>query len=671
MSLAATSASATVLSSAITSPSSDPAYLATSEAPFSGPLAQSLAISGTVTTDDANAADTVELGCFYVSRTGLPAAFEVETLEGNTLELEVQPDGTFSTAGLSGEQRASLNSLSNEQPCTLRAVPPGTLPSAALAAFRGPRLGMSAYEVFEDVAATGKPSDFYTWDTTLEGYWGWDSASSCGPYARVYDPLSFRREAIEYNADCEGNLDWTNESGTAASMIIDGHNAYGAWAQHEINNKGAGETYVTGEHHALNPLDGSITQTWTEVLMRCVSALGAPADGLKPEAAACPNFAPTGVELLRTITTGQNGLQATVSDRFQSTDGASHVINLEYGEEDNALGEHPSYRFPGDAGFSERAPGSLAAVPSAPATIYFESNPKATEPGDPLQNTPAAITLSAAPDRVVFADRAFDLVYGNRTVPATGALAFTEVLSQGLSLERVQQLAQLGEDRLAGPSVAISSPGSGAVLSTPSVTVTGTASDNFGVASLNVGGAGVPYAGSGPWSSTLALKPGANTITATATDHAGNAAGASVTVTYQPPSPKPGTITLSRIGVAKGLKGKVAVTLACNGPAGSSCVAQITLTSVEKLKHGKLSGVTAKTRSKRVTVGAARVTIPAGKRKTVTIALNATGRRLLARFRRLPTHVVVQLIGPGAKRTTVTAQNVTVQPLAQKHKRKH
>ena len=62
------------------------------------------------------------------------------------------------------------------------------------------------------------------------------------------------------------------------------------------------------------------------------------------------------------------------------------------------------------------------------------------------------------------------------------------------------------------------------------------------------------------------------------------------------------------------------------------------------------------------------MTIAAGKRKTVTITLNATGRRLLARFHRLPAHLVVQLIGAGGKRTTAAAQTVTITP---PHKRKH
>ena len=535
LALASASASATVLTSQVTTPA-DPTFLPTSEAPFLGPLAQALEVSGTVTTDDANASDEVELGCYYTSSIGLPSAIELENFEGLTFELKVHPDGTFSTADLSGEQRVSLERLSDgEQPCTLRAVPPGTLPSADLSAFKGPRVGVSEFSRTELSEGSGA-FDFYGTATTFEGYWGWDSVASCGPYSRLFDPTSFREQGPDYTSDCEANLYSPNESGTAPGIVVDGHNAYATETQRQIHSKGEGETFVTDEHHALNPLDGTMTQTWTEVLMRCESAGGAPVDELHPEAVKCVKFAPSGVKVVRTVATGEGGLQATVTDHFESTDGQAHAIDISYGEEDNGSEENPSYRFPGDGAFSVRAKGDTAAVPAA-ATIYFEVDPPAP---NGLQNPLGAITLSTAPDSVVFAsNQVFELLYPKRTVPASGSLTFTEVLSQALTLERVQQLAQLGEDRLAGPSVAISAPASGTVVSTPSLTVSGSAADNFGVASLNVGGAAVPYAGSGPWSTTVALKPGANTITATAADHAGNVASTSVTVTYVPPAPRP------------------------------------------------------------------------------------------------------------------------------------
>jgi hypothetical protein len=64
------------------------------------------------------------------------------------------------------------------------------------------------------------------------------------------------------------------------------------------------------------------------------------------------------------------------------------------------------------------------------------------------------------------------------------------------------------------------------------------------------------------------------------------------------------------------------------------------------------------TRHRTLTVGTRRVKIAAGKTATATVTLNATGRRLLARFHRLP--VRLRIAVAGQKRSTT--RNVTVRP---------
>jgi hypothetical protein len=94
----------------------------------------------------------------------------------------------------------------------------------------------------------------------------------------------------------------------------------------------------------------------------------------------------------------------------------------------------------------------------------------------------------------------------------------------------------------------------------------------------------------------------------------------------------------------------------------------VTLTTVEKLRHGHLIGVAAaKTHSKTVTVATLTITIPAGQTVKVTLKLNATGRRLLKRFGKLPAHIAAILEGE-AGHHTVVAQNLTIKPVPKKHK---
>ena len=106
------------------------------------------------------------------------------------------------------------------------------------------------------------------------------------------------------------------------------------------------------------------------------------------------------------------------------------------------------------------------------------------------------------------------------------------------------------------------------------------------------------------------------------------------------------------------------------GATGTSCALRSTLSTIEKVRGGKLVAVSAKrktkTRSKELTVGSAELTIPAGQRVTITIALSAAGKRLLAEFGRLPVHLSVVLVSAG-HRSTVIAQNLTVKP-ARRHR---
>lgn len=84
------------------------------------------------------------------------------------------------------------------------------------------------------------------------------------------------------------------------------------------------------------------------------------------------------------------------------------------------------------------------------------------------------------------------------------------------------------------PAISITSPTPSANVSSPTVTVTGTTEPG---ARVTVDGQAVSVDASGLFSIQLSLKEGANLITATATDAAGNSATAQVAVTYTNPAP--------------------------------------------------------------------------------------------------------------------------------------
>ncbi len=90
------------------------------------------------------------------------------------------------------------------------------------------------------------------------------------------------------------------------------------------------------------------------------------------------------------------------------------------------------------------------------------------------------------------------------------------------------------------PLVSITSPADGSNLASPSVTVFGTASDDVGVAKVELSTDGTTWVlatGTASWFSVLILAEGETTIIARATDTSGNAATVSITVTVVTPTP--------------------------------------------------------------------------------------------------------------------------------------
>lgn len=92
------------------------------------------------------------------------------------------------------------------------------------------------------------------------------------------------------------------------------------------------------------------------------------------------------------------------------------------------------------------------------------------------------------------------------------------------------------------PAIAITQPSEGRTFNVTTVNVAGTASDDVGLAKVEVrinSGAWKAASGTTGWSSSVTLVNGSNRLDAMATDTSGNTATASVNVTYEKPAPPP------------------------------------------------------------------------------------------------------------------------------------
>jgi hypothetical protein len=275
-----------------------------------------------------------------------------------------------------------------------------------------------------------------------------------------------------------------------------------------------------------------------------------------PTSGDCALFAPTGVQLTRTVTTSDGGLVVTMNDTWSSTDGQAHSLDLLYDDyaglhSANQQGEQPGFEFPGQSAFSAYQAGATLPGPgAAPGSILVRSNISAPD-GDTSEAV-GAITFSSAPTGFTFASGDELQEHQLLQVPAVGGVSLSYIYSTGYTVAQVQALALVAQDRIEAPTIAITAPIGGTTVSTPTVNLSGVAGAGSGITSVWVGGQTVPVGPGGAWTAAVPLTPGSNTITAFATDGAGATVQAQVTVVYAPP-PGP-AVVVCKVPRIKGMK---------------------------------------------------------------------------------------------------------------------
>ena len=191
-----------------------------------------------------------------------------------------------------------------------------------------------------------------------------------------------------------------------------------------------------------------------------------------------------------------------------------------------------------------------------------------------------------------------------------------------------------------GPALSITTPLNGATVTSPSLPVSGTASDinlgNNGILSVTVNGitaSGGTISGSGTanWSTAITLVSGSNTITVVATDGAGNPTPQTITVTYTPPDTKGPSLSIT--GPANGSTFNSPL-VAIDGTAsdsglGDNGIIQVTVNGViAQNDTASGSGTAGWTEGVKLLQGANTITVVAydgkGNATTQTITLNYT-----------------------------------------------
>ncbi len=356
-------------------------------------------------------------------------------------------DGSFSAPA------ADLSKIQYKL-CRLRAVPAGSVP-VNLAPFRGPLVGGDARRTYRVNGGPndGAPYDFYIWAQQRAGAFDYDSLGSCGIDDAYLNGSTLDIVTTTYycNAWLYYYENFANSSASKRSELrIDGVNAYTPDAARSINLQASPGFPTVHFSLKVDPVSGEATIHESEQLVRC------PDQTFPPTPASCPRFVPTGVRDRRTIVEDHSGHLATITDRFKSTNGKAHRLDLLWQNDQRFFGTGASfdattvaYRFPGQRHYSTHALDDVVDLPrTAPASILIKQ--RGQPDGDPNSGRGAIVydrrATSATFNQLETSHSDFYL-HQHAKVPSRGSAAFHFAYAQAFTQDTVNSLVRLSKKR--------------------------------------------------------------------------------------------------------------------------------------------------------------------------------------------------------------------------------
>jgi hypothetical protein len=643
-----------VTTSNITAPSDGTTVTADDASP------QNVSVSGT---SDGGNTDFVQIDCYFGS--------DVATIQDS---VPVQTGGDFST----DIPATNFSSQSLDQPCVLRAVPqpplgdqPPSEPPGTTSLFTGPTIRLNSVQRQRVTGGPndGKLRDYYLLNIQSDGGFDYHSTGYCGVYdsylwTDVFAPTTPLFYCNDGTLDADGNSGPPQQGlaqATGSELKVDGANAYLAGALPDLfvsglnpeNSPGFPAFSVTT---AFDPSTHAVTITESDTAVKCAPNSG----NYPPDPSGCSSFVPTGIRLDRTIVQSHSGKLAIIRSQWSSTDGAGHHLQLELGNDQHSIAHDIAYEFPWiSSNFQVYNDGALPGPPNGPGRIYVKSSLAAAD-GDTAH--PRGVIVFAGPPKDIrfTADQTGTstisefLADYDFSVPAGGFVRTGFAYGDAFTQAEVTALGDAAQASFPQPSVSINPAGTSF---SGTVTVSGRASDPEGLAGVSVNGTHAALAGDGSWTATVPLSPGHNTLTATATNLYGATAQASTQAGY------------AKLGLAgkPRAKGLFVVFKATCADAGVSCAGNALLVTKERVKGKRVLGLTAKTKTRKLTTGRKRFSVKPGATATIKVPLNKAARKLLARFHKLPVRVTVS-VAAGGVTSSVGGTKVTFHARKKKHR---
>jgi hypothetical protein len=350
--------------------------------------------------------------------------------------INVQAGGSFSYTG-------TIKPLDNTV-CRLRAVPSASIPSAPPDAdpsddtFKGPIIAASRFDVPPGGSFDSTNGGFDAFDSQLTGLFSVISAGGCGIYgSNVLNPVTLARSNGFFY--CNGGF-FTQTGGAANRpyLKVDGTPAYAPTALPQ----GAFGTVTVTNTMTFDDASGRLTVEEVDHIDFC-----APDPATFPATpSSCTGGTPSGVQLARTTVFDHNGRVATVTDHWSSTDGHEHALDVLYDQEFESSNSQNSFQFQGSGSYQRFASGAAAPTPASSPGSFFVKGSDAAPDGDEF-DARGAVTYNDAPDAITFligstvaSPSPFTelIMHYARAVPATGSSTLQFQYANAFLLSEVQ-----------------------------------------------------------------------------------------------------------------------------------------------------------------------------------------------------------------------------------------